>query len=283
LRPIAAMTETALAITNADDLDRRIPEPNTHDEVDRLANTFNRMLARLDHLFRAQRRFSADVSHELRTPLTTIRGNLDLMRRTRVCDDASLDAMQSEAERMTRLVGDLLLLAQSDSGHPLRREAVSLDTLMLDVYRQIKVIANGVVVRIGEEDAVTVMGDPDRLKQVILNLADNAIRYTPSGQQVTLSLKRVDDWAQLRVSDTGPGIPSEHLDHIFDRFYRIDDGYTRTSGGVGLGLAICKGFVEAHGGSIWLEPGASGATFTFTLPIAASGRSETREDQHAAA
>jgi heavy metal sensor kinase len=276
LRPIAAMTETALSITDAGDLSRRISEPNTHDEVDRLAGTFNRMLGRLEHLFRAQRRFTADVSHELRTPLTTIRGNLDLMRRTRVCDDASLDAMQSEAERMTRLVGDLLLLAQTDSGQPLRREPVSLDTLMLEVYRQIKVIADGVLVRIGDEDRVTVIGDPDRLKQVILNLADNAIRYTPSGQQVTLSLKRVNDWAQLSVSDTGPGIAAEHLEHIFERFYRVDKSRSRhdadardgSGSGSGLGLSIVKSITESHGGRVEVQSRIGhGATFTVYLPV----------------
>jgi len=231
LRPIDLITHTAITITEAGDLSRRIPNPATRDEVGRLANTFNRMLERLEALFKSQQRFTADISHELRTPLTTIRGNVDLMRRTRVADDASLDAIQSETDRMTRLVRDLLLLAQADAGLPIRREAVSLDTLLLEVFRQVRVIANGVNVTIGDEDEVTVLGDADRLKQLLLNLTENAIRYTPAGGSVTLSLKRRDGWAELSISDTGPGIPPEHLPHIFERFYRVDKSRSRRESG----------------------------------------------------
>lgn len=272
LRPIDTITYTAIAITDAGDLGRRIPVPRAADEVGRLATTFNRMLERLEALFRSQQRFTADVSHELRTPLTTIRGNVDLMRRTRVADDASLDAIQSETDRMTRLVSDLLALAQADSGLPIRREPVSLDTLLLEVYRQLNVIANGVNVRIGDEDAVTVMGDPDRLKQLLLNLSDNAIRYTPPGGQVMLSLKRDQGWAQFSVSDTGPGIPAEHLPHVFDRFYRVDKARSRResgalSGGAGLGLSIAQWIAQSHGGRIDVQSEVGrGTTFTVRLP-----------------
>ncbi|HLF25981.1 MAG TPA: ATP-binding protein [Anaerolineae bacterium] len=278
LRPIDTITQTAFAITEAGDLNRRIPAPAARDEVGRLADTFNRMLERLEALFRSQQRFTADVSHELRTPLTTIRGNVDLMRRTRVADDASLDAIQSETDRMTRLVGDLLLLAQADAGLPIRRERVSLDTLLLEVYRQLKVIANGVNVTIGDEDAVTVLGDPDRLKQLLLNLAGNAIRYTPAGGNVVLNLKREDGWAQLSVSDTGPGIPPEQLPHIFDRFYRVDKARSRrdssangaTSGGAGLGLSIAQWIAQSHNGRIDVQSAVGqGTTFTVYLPAEA--------------
>jgi two-component system, OmpR family, sensor kinase len=279
LRPIDAMTHTAIAITDAGDLRRRIPAPATRDEVGRLAGTFNRMLDRLETLFKSQQRFTADVSHELRTPLTTVRGNVDLIRRTRVADDASLDAIQSETDRMTRLVGDLLLLAQADAGLPIRHEPVSLDTLLLDVYRQITVIAYDVNVRIGDEDAVTVTGDPDRLKQLVLNLADNAVRYTPAGGTVTLSLKREDGWAQLSVSDTGPGIPPEHLPHIFDRFYRVDRARSRQGsraagalgGGAGLGLSIAQWVAQSHNGRIDVHSElGKGTTFSVHLPEASS-------------
>ena len=275
LRPIDTITQTAIAITEAGDLSRRIPTPAARDEVGRLAGTFNRMLDRLEALFRSQQRFTADVSHELRTPLTTIRGNVDVMRRTRAADDASLDAIQGETDRMTRLVGDLLLLAQAEAGLPVRRERVSLDTLLLDVYRQIKLIANGVSVAIGDEDAVSVLGDPDRLKQLLLNLADNAVRYTPPGGSVTLGLKRDDGWAQLSVSDTGPGIPPEHVPHIFDRFYRIDKARSRRAstgsdalgGGAGLGLSIAQWIAHSHGGRIEVRSEVGkGTTFTVYLP-----------------
>ncbi|HJW84562.1 MAG TPA: ATP-binding protein [Anaerolineae bacterium] len=275
LRPIDMITHTAITITDAGDLSQRVPAPGTPDEVGRLANIVNRMLARLEMLFRSQQQFTADVSHELRTPLTTIRGNVDLMRRTRVADDASLDAIQSETERMTRLVSDLLLLAQADAGLPVHREPVSLDTILLDVYRQISLIANGVVVRLGEEDAVTVLGDADRLKQLVLNLADNAVRYTPAGGRVTLGLKRDQGWAQLSVSDTGPGIAPEHLPHIFDRFYRVDQARSRREsgqsgalgGGAGLGLSIAQWIAQSHGGRIEVHSEVDqGTTFTVYLP-----------------
>ena len=275
LRPIDGITNTATAITDSNDLSLRIPESHTRDEVGRLALTFNRMLERLERLFRSQQRFTADISHELRTPLTTIRGNVDLMRRTRVADNASLDAIQSETDRMTRLVGDLLLLAQADAGLPIRREPVSLDTLMLEIFRQVRVIANGVNVGIGNEDAVTVEGDPDRLKQLLLNLTDNAIRYTPAGGDVTLSLTRQDGWAQFCVSDTGPGIPPDHLPHIFDRFYRVDTSRSRRdsgtagalSGGAGLGLSIAQWIATSHGGRIEVHSQVgAGTTFTVYLP-----------------
>jgi len=275
LRPIDAITQTAITIADAGDLSRRITEPRAHDEVGRLAATFNRMLERLEALFQSQQRFTADVSHELRTPLTTIRGNVDLMRRTRTADSTSLDAIQSETDRMTRLVGDLLLLAQADAGLPIRREPVSLDTLMLEVYRQLRVIANSVQLSIGEEDAITVLGDADRLKQLIINLTDNAIRYSPSGGRVTLSLKQAEGWAQLSVADSGPGIPPEHLSHIFDRFYRVDKARSRresgganaVTGGAGLGLSIAQWIAHSHGGRIEVQSESGrGTVFTVWLP-----------------
>jgi len=275
LRPIDTITQTALSITEAGDLRQRIPAPSTHDEVGRLAHTFNRMLARLEALFQSQQRFTADISHELRTPLTTIRGNIDLMRRTRTADDASLDAAQSEIDRMTRLVGDLLLLAQADAGLPIRREPVSLDTVMLEVFEQMRVVADGVHVSIDRDESVMVMGDPDRLKQLALNLVGNAVRYTPAGGKVTLSLECCDGWAQLSISDTGPGIPPEHLPHIFDRFYRVDKSRSRReagnaralSGGAGLGLSIAQWIAEIHDGRIEVHSEVGqGTTFTVYLP-----------------
>jgi heavy metal sensor kinase len=275
LRPIGTITNTAIAITNADDLSRRIPVPRTRDEVGKLADTFNHMLERLEKLFRSQQRFTADISHELRTPLTTIRGNVDLMRRMRAADDASLDAIQSETERMTRMVGDLLLLAQADAGLPIRREPVSLDTLMLEVYRQLRIIAKEVNLSIGDEDVISVMGDPDRLKQLLINLTDNAIRYTPPGGSVVMGLKRVDGHAQFSVSDTGPGIPAEHLAHVFVRFYLADKARSRhasgesgaVSGGAGLGLSIARWIVDSHGGRIEVKSEVGqGTTFLVSLP-----------------
>jgi len=268
LRPIDAITRTALAISRADDLDKRISQVGPQDEVGRLAATFNLMLDRLEKLFRAQQRFIADISHELRSPLTTIRGNVDLLRRMNCVDPPSLDAIQAESERMTRLVGDLLLLAQADAGQPIHRERVELDTVMLEVFRQVRPLAEGIELVIGEEDQATILGDPDRIKQLLLNLVDNAIKYTPKGGQVTLGLRRAEGWAALSVADTGVGIPAEDLPHIFERFYRVDKARSRAAGGTGLGLSIAQWIVQAHGGRIdaQSEPG-KGTTFTVWLPL----------------
>ncbi len=269
LEPIDTITQTALAISRADDLDKRIPQVGPQDEVGRLAKTFNVMLDRLEGLFRAQQRFVADISHELRTPLTTIRGNVDLMRRMKSMDEESLNAIQAESDRMTRMVGDLLLLVQADAGQTIRREHVELDTLLLEVYRQMRPIAEGIELSIGEEDQVSVMGDTDRLKQLLLNLVDNACKYTPKGGRVILGLRRAEGWAVLTVTDTGIGIPAQDLPHIFERFYRVDKARSRAAGGAGLGLSIVQWIVQAHGGKIGVQSEPNkGTTFTIHLPLA---------------
>lgn len=229
--------------------------------------TFNTTLERLERLFVAQRRFVADVSHELRTPLTTVQGNLDLIKRFGA-DAVSLEAIEGEVKRMTRLVGDLLLLAQADSGRlPLVEEPVELGTLGLEVFRQAQVISGEVELKLGKIEAVRVMGDADRLKQLLLNLVTNALKYTPEGGQVTISVTQEGGYAFLRVSDTGIGIPADDLPHIFDRFYRVDKARARKLGGAGLGLSIAKWIAEAHRGRIWAESEiGKGSTFTVQLP-----------------
>ena len=273
LQPLETITRTALQITRADDLSRRIPMDGApQDEVGRLGMAFNESLERLERLFNTQRRFLADVSHELRTPLTAIRGNVDLLRRMGGVDPTSLDAIQSEAERMSRLVGDLLLLAQADSGNlPLVRAPVELDTLLLDVFREAQVLAAGVHVSIGEIDQALVLGDRDRLKQLILNLVSNALKFTPEGGRVTLGLARAaGEWARLAVTDTGLGIPPDELPHVFDRFYRVDKARSRVLGGAGLGLSIAQRIAQMHGGRIeaMSEGAGRGATFCIWLPLA---------------
>jgi signal transduction histidine kinase len=279
LRPLNTITQTALQITRADDLSRRIPLPpgGPRDEVGRLAQAFNESLERLEKLFNAQRRFLADVSHELRTPLTAIRGNVDLLRRMGGADPTSLDAIQSEAERMSRLVGDILLLAQAETGNlPLVNVQVELDTLLLEVFREAQVLSAGVHVHIGEIDQALVLGDRDRLKQLLLNLVSNALKFTPEGGRVTLGLARVNDWARLTVADTGSGVPPTDLPRIFERFYRVDKARSRTLGGAGLGLSIAQRIAQMHGGRIEAaSDGVSGhgATFSVWLPLAPAGPS----------
>jgi heavy metal sensor kinase len=272
LRPLDQVTEAALQITRADDLSRRIPLSGpAGGEVGKLILAFNDTLERLENLFETQRRFLADVSHELRTPLTAIRGNVDLIRRMSVADPESLEAITSEVDRMTRLVQDLLLLAQAESGKlRLAQETVELDTLLLEVYKQAKLLAQDrVEVRLGQEDQARVLGDRDRLKQMLLNLTANAIEYTPAGGKVTLGLARVGDRARLIVADTGPGIPQEELPHIFERFYRIDRSRKRTNGGgAGLGLSIAHWIARSHHGQVEVASEVGmGTTFSVWLPL----------------
>ncbi len=273
LAQLETVTQVATQITQADDLSRRIPvAPTDQDEVSRLIRAFNQTLERLEKLFDTQRRFLADVSHELRTPLTVIKGEVGLMRLTNELDEESLRNIEKEVDRLTRLVGDLLLLAQAESGQlPLDLKPVELDTLLLDVLQQMQVLASGKVnLRLEEIDQVMVNGDRDRLKQVILNLVANAINYTPVGGEVRLSLSKDDGRACLKVEDTGPGIPPEYLPHIFDRFYRGDPSRKRTEdSGFGLGLSIAKWIVDRHGGQIEVESQVGkGTRFTVWLPLA---------------
>lgn len=271
LRPIEAITETAERITLAEDLSERIPISVPNDELGRLASTINGMLARLEVLFQTQQRLVADISHDLRTPLTTIQGNVDLLRRGAAEDPAlrgdALRAISDETARMRRMVNDLLLLAQADAGLKLHRQPVEVDTLLLEVYRQAQVMAQDkVAVRLGAEDQALVLGDSDRLRQLLLNLVDNALKYTPAGGQITLTLHRRGGWVQVGVTDTGIGISPEDQAHIFERYYRADRSRGR-SAGHGLGLSIAQWIAKAHGGRIELvsEVG-KGSTFTLWLP-----------------
>jgi two-component system OmpR family sensor kinase len=284
LSPIHAITQTAVQITRADDLGRRIPHLGPPDEVGQLAGAFNEMLERLERIFHAQRRFVADVSHELRTPLTTIRGNIDLLRRIGGADPASINAVQDETDRMIRLVGDLLLLARADAGHlPIAQETVEIDAVLAEITQQTRVLAGQRLqvdlecVRPEQEQPLIVLGDADRLKQLLLNLADNAIKHTPDGGRVSLRLARSDGWVRLTVADSGTGIPPEDLPHVFDRFYRAEKSRWRKSAshdaspgvGVGLGLSIARWIAEAHGGRIEVQSEMGrGSAFHLWLPLA---------------
>jgi signal transduction histidine kinase len=289
LQPIEAISNAARQITAADDLSKRVPYDGPQDELFQLTTTFNTTLERLERLFNAQRRFVADVSHELRTPLTILQGNLDLMKRMGP-NAASLADMESDVKRMTRLVGDLLMLAQADSGRlPLREQPVELVTLVVEVLQQTKLFSGNVTVKVGRIDPVRVMGDPDRLKQLMLNLVTNAIKYSPDGGEVTISAYPEGAFAILKVSDTGIGIPKEDLPYIFDRFYRVDKARSRAMGGAemggaGLGLSIVRWITEAHRGRVYAESEVGkGSTFTVMLPNLDAPRppESTRETRRA--
>lgn len=252
-RPINQVVTTAQSIVSASDLSSRVPVPAAQDELQRLTVTINNLLARLENLFETQRRFMADVSHELRTPLAAMQGNLGVLARGAARDpellNESLVDMRREVGRLIRMTNDLLLLAQSNSGLQLRREPVEIDTLLLEVLRELRPLAGAVQLRLGAEDQVLVLGDRDRIKQALLNLGVNAIQHTGAGGSVTLSLEQEQQVA-ISVSDTGVGISAEALPQIFERFYRADAARTRNRGGAGLGLSIVRWIAEAHGGQI---------------------------------
>ncbi|NPA92201.1 MAG: sensor histidine kinase [Chloroflexi bacterium] len=269
LEPLTRVTAVADQITHADDLSRRIPVPQgAGDEVWTLVQAFNATLSRLEALFQAQRRFIADVGHELRTPLTVIKGNAQWMRRIGKLDWEALDSIEEEADRLSRLVDDLLLLERAEAGKlPLRREIVDLAAVATDVLREMQVVAREKIDLKADIQPVIVCGDPDRLKQVLLNLVGNAIKYTPKGGTVWLEVRQEGQQAVIKVRDTGPGIPPEDLPHIFERFYRADKARSRGKG-FGLGLSIAYWIVKHHDGHIEAasQPG-EGTTFTVTLPV----------------
>lgn len=274
LRPVDQITRAAQSIS-AHDLSQRLNLNLPDDELGRLARTFDAMIARLDEAFRRQRRFTADASHELRTPLTIIKGDLSLaLARPRDADyyHQVLAEIDEEVDHMRRLVERLLALARADAeGLTLNRETVHLSALLTDLIEQTRPLAEAKGLALTAQIApdLTASVDPDAVTQVVLNLLENAIKYTPSGR-VRLSAHRArPDSSEIliAISDSGPGIPAEHLPHIFDRFYRADGARSRELGGAGLGLAIAKQLVEMHGGAIRVEstPGR-GSEFRFTLP-----------------
>jgi two-component system OmpR family sensor kinase len=270
VRPINRITEAAARIAKTDDLSTRLSWDGPRDELGRMTEVFNQMMDRLEDLFGLQRRFVADVSHELRTPLTAIRGNLDLIRRYGA-DEMSLEAIESEAGRMYRMVEDLLLLARADyGGLTLDMAPIDLDSIVTDALQQARVLVRDRDLRLTLRaiEPVRVSGNSDRMKQVMLNLLGNAIRFTPDGGTISLSLQARDGQAVIQVSDTGIGIAPEDQKHIFDRFYRVDTARVSEGESTGLGLAIARWIVEAHGGHIRVESAlGQGSTFTIEIPL----------------
>ena len=274
LSPIDRITRTAGRI-GAEDLSRRLGMAESHDEVGRLASTFDDMLERLESAFQRQRRFTADASHELRTPLAIVASQVDVaLERPRSVDEYrdALGVVRNEAERMRQLVSELLMLARADSGQELlEEEPVRLYELAGEVVEQLLPLseAKGLRLEVGRTDPAVVKGDETRLMQLLFNLADNALKYTPAGGTVTISVEQRDGQALLAVSDTGIGIAPRHLPHLFERFYRVDKARSRAEGGSGLGLAICDWIARAHGGKIEVDstPGLR-STFTVLLPLA---------------
>jgi signal transduction histidine kinase len=256
---------------------------SSRDEVGRLAAAFNRMSAELDSLEQLRRELVANVSHELKTPISALRAHLEnLLDGVEEPDPATLQVMLAQSERLGRLVDQLLDLSRLESGEvPLEREPIPLRPLVRRVVSEIEVARPGKGVEVSNqvpEDLPPVLADRERIHQVLYNLLDNAVRFTPPGGAVTVSARRENGAFEVRVADTGPGIAPEHLPRLFERFYRVDPARSREGGGTGIGLAIARSVVEAHGGRIRAEsrPG-EGATFTFELPVSTAA-TDTRRD-----
>lgn len=271
LRPVERMMAAARGITRSRDLGQRIPTGEHQDELSRLAVTFNDMLGSLQTAWDSQQRFVGDASHELRAPLTVLRGNAELLRRHPHLDAQERETMlmdiEKEASRMNRLVDDLLLLAQSDAGSTLKRSPVSLRAIAAEAIRDArKLSADHTVILDAPEEPFTVSGEKDRLRQLLLILLDNALKYSPAGTSVTVKLASDHPFIILSVRDQGSGIPTEALPHIFERFYRADRARSRTAGGVGLGLSIAQWIATQLGGELWVaDTGAGGTTFCLKL------------------
>jgi heavy metal sensor kinase len=273
LRPVDRMTEAARRIS-AEHLDERVHTTGTGDELDRLAVTLNDMLGRLDVTFRQIRQFSADASHELQTPLTILQGELEVaLRAPRTPDEYRhvLTSALEESKRIARLVEGLLLLSRADAGMlRMDHQAVDLARLVAEVCEQSQVLAKarGVTLDLGPLTPVTMQGDPQHLRRLLVNLVDNGLKYTLAGGRVTLALHQEGVWAVLRVADTGIGLAPEEQERIFQRFYRAPTAVSRDVEGSGLGLCIAHSIVEAHGGSIQVESAEGhGSVFTVRLPL----------------
>jgi heavy metal sensor kinase len=270
LNPVAEVTRIARRIRATGQLDQRITEPLPHDELRELTVTFNEMLDGIERTFTRQREFLADASHELRGPLMVIRGNLNLLTRD-LPEDERQEAIQDaldEIERISRLVADLLFLAEVDTKDVVERLPVALDEVVGEVFqRALQVDGGAHDLTLALNQPALVLGDRERLVQLLWNLVENALRYTPQGGQVSVALRDHGEVAELIVTDTGVGIEPQHLPHIFERFYRADRVRPRQEGSTGLGLAIAKQIAEAHGGQVRVHsaPG-EGSTFTVALP-----------------
>jgi len=279
LIPVRQITEAAERI-EAEDLSSRLPVRG-HDELSELALTFNGMLSRLEDAFKRQqdvnelqRRFTTDASHELKTPLTVIQGTVSLALsspRTPQQYEEALRTVSESSTTMNKIVHDLLILARSDAGLlNIDPRPVSLWEIVNAARESLAVAGPCANVNVTIDRDITIDGDPDHLTRLFLNLIDNALRHTPAHGDVTVSAQPDDDGLIVTVADTGVGIPYEHLSHVFDRFYRVDTARSKESGGTGIGLAICKSIVEAHGGaiSVFSEPGR-GSQFSVFFPQSA--------------
>ncbi len=273
-KPVDDITRTARAIT-AHNLDQRIKSSGVDDELGRLVATFNDMISRLQLSFAQTQQFSSDASHELRTPLTILRGELELALRSKKHSSEEyrsvLSSALEETMRMSSIIENLLSLAKADVTRPaMNFTDVWLRPIIQELYEDCIMLAENkhITVMLGALDDALILGDAVRLRQLFLNLIDNAIKYTPKNGLVEISLFRDGNTATVRVKDTGIGIPAVDLSKIFDRFYRVDKARSRELGGSGLGLSISKWIADIHSGTISVKSEVNvGTIFTVTFPL----------------
>jgi heavy metal sensor kinase len=286
LNPVDALTASAERITSRN-LNERLPVADTGDELERLSIALNRMVARLDEAFTHVQRFSADASHELRTPLTVLRCELESIANEPRLDEDLREMVGSaleETDRLVKIVESLLAISRLDAGEArIERARVDLGELATTTTEQLRLLAEDKRITLRSEAAggVEIDGDRARLKQVVVNLLDNAIKYTEEGGSVEVKVSARGERALLEVADNGPGIPAEAVPHLFERFYRVDKARSRQMGGSGLGLSIVKSISAAHGGRVEVESAEGGGSrFRVDLPLADGrrGRPEHRAE-----
>ena len=272
LKPVDQITRTAREIEESD-LSRRIPV-QSKDELGRLASTLNQMIERLEKAFKRQQRFTSDASHELRTPLAVIQAESTLaLNKERTANEykQSLEIVSNESMLMAKVVDQLLTLARADSGkEQLSFEELDLSELLTGVAAHAEILCRDKGIEFHSDLMETILGSGDRakLRELFLNLLGNAIRYSPDGGKISLTLRREGEMAVISIVDTGIGISEEDIPHIFERFYRVDKARSRVENGAGLGLAICKYIAEIHGGRIEvISRLGEGSTFSVWLPI----------------
>lgn len=273
LKPVVALTEKAESIGRTE-LGERLPIIHSGDELERLSLALNRMIDRLEEALAHNQRFSADASHELRTPLTIIHGELEALLENPALDSRTMEGISSaldESDRMSRIVHNLMTISRLDSGgERMEMLPVELTGVLKATLDHMSLLADEkrIAITCNATHPVWVTGDVMRLKQVIVNIVDNAIKYTPEGGKILLCLDAQDNRAILTVTDTGIGISAEALLHVFERFYRADKARSRESGGIGLGLAIVRAICTAHNGTVSVESTESqGSTFRVQLPL----------------
>ncbi len=271
LKPVNQMIKTIHQIT-AENLKLRLTIPGTKDEIESLAKTFNEMITRLDEAFTSQRQFMEDISHELKTPLSVLKGELEVtLKRIRSAREyeTALHSSLEEVNHLAGIVENLLTLARFDAKTTtLQVVSLDLNLLIKDAVEAIQVLAiqKNITLQLNSAHTVDILADKNQIKRLILNILDNAIKYTRPGGKISIDLRQQKDSADIDITDTGIGIPEGELPHIFDRFYRVDK--SRSSVGFGLGLSIAQSIAMAHGGKIYAKANVpQGTIFTISLPV----------------